>query len=300
MIGLLLVLLWCSYSILPTPHSHLRSKPRHHRLLHMQAILGFIDDEAAWRIHHCVGRLDVAAQRQAMTEDAVVGQRHPGFVDDEMLVPVAHGFLILPVTKIRQRTPALGIDHVSAGVGRFDVVADPQRAAVFRDVLPRPVHVALVEHVLRCRAQQGHVHAHARGDGQRRIGNGGIERLRVVSPGQHVFPAAQVRCLEVFLQRHHVREFLAGMGDRLHVDHRHRGVCGETAQHLVLAIDGPVDELRERTHADHVDIARQHLRHFDDVLLGFAIHDCAEVELDRPGILARLQHHRMAAEMERS
>src|SRR5690606_17647391 len=32
----------------------------------------------------------------------------------------------------------------------------------------------------------------------------------------------------------------------------------------------------------------------------FAVHDRAQVELDRPGVLARLQHDRVAAELERA
>ena len=71
-------------------------------------------------------------------------------------------------------------------------------------------------------------------------------------------------------------------------------------QHAVLAVDRPVDELRERAHADQVDVARQHLRHFGDVLLGLAVHHRAEVELDRPRVLARLQHDGVAAELERA
>ena len=93
-------------------------------------------------------------------------------------------------------------------------------------------------------------------------------------------------------------QFLAGMGDRFHVDDRHRRVFRERPQHHVLAVVGPVDELREGAHADQIDIAAQHLRHFLDVLLGVAVHDRAEVELDRPGVLARLQHDGVAAQLE--
>ncbi len=120
----------------------------------------------------------------------------------------------------------------------------------------------------------------------------------MIGPGQHVLLAAQIGGAEVFLQRQRVRQFLAGMGDRLHVDHRHRRIPGERLQHDVLAVMGPVDELRERAHADQVDIAAQHLRHLGDVLLGIAVHHRAQVELDRPRVLARLQDHRMPAQLE--
>src|SRR5690606_6386302 len=39
---------------------------------------------------------------------------------------------------------------------------------------------------------------------------------------------------------------------------------------------------------------------FRDMLLRLAIHHRADIELDRPGILARLQHDRVAAELERA
>ncbi|MNM45626.1 hypothetical protein D3C81_565520 [compost metagenome] len=89
------------------------------------------------------------------------------------------------------------------------------------------------------------------------------------------------------------------MGDGLHVDDRHRRILGEALEHLVLTVQRPVDELRECTHADQVDVTAQHLGHFSDVLLGVTVHHRAEVELDRPRILARLQHHRVAAQLER-
>src|SRR5690606_840904 len=65
----------------------------------------------------------------------------------------------------------------------------------------------------------------------------------------------------------------------------------------ILAVDLPVDELGEGAYADQVDIARQHTRDFGDVLLGLAIHHRAELELDRPRILARRQHDGGAAEL---
>src|SRR5690606_13529480 len=65
----------------------------HHRLLHVQAVLGFLDGDAVGRVHHRVGRLDVAAQRQAVAEHAVVGQRHLPLVDDEVPVLVADRLL---------------------------------------------------------------------------------------------------------------------------------------------------------------------------------------------------------------
>ncbi len=266
----------------------------------MQAVLGFVDGDAARRIHHRVGGLDVAAQRQAVAEDGIVGERHLRLVDDEVAVAVADGLLRGPAAEVRQRAPALGVDDVGAGIRGLDVVAHLQRTAAFGHVLRRPAHVALVEHVVRRRTQQGHVHAQSRGDGQRGIGDGGVERLRVVGPGQHVLLPAQVGRAEVLLQRLRVRQLLARMGDGLHVDDRHRGVLRERAQHLVLPVLGPVAELREGAHADHVHVAAKHARDFGDVLLGLAIHHRAQLELDRPGVLAGLQHDRVPAELERA
>ena len=95
-----------------------------------------------------------------------------------------------------------------------------------------------------------------------------------------------------------MRQLLAGMGDRLHVDHRHRRILGEALQHAILAIHRPVHELREGAHTDQVNIAAQHLRHFRDVLLRLAVHHGAVVEFDRPGILAGLQHDGMPTQVE--
>ncbi len=125
----------------------------------------------------------------------------------------------------------------------------------------------------------------------------------MVGPGQHVLPAAQTApgsgvAFEVLLQREDMRQFLHRMGDRLHVDDRHGRVLRERVDHTVFAVDRPVLELRERAHADQVDVARQHARDFGDVLLGFAVHDRAGVELDRPGVLAGLQDDRVAAELK--
>ena len=104
----------------------------------------------------------------------------------------------------------------------------------------------------------------------------------------------------MFLQRQRVRQLLAGMGDGFHVDHRHGRVFGEAFKHLVFAIGRPVDELRECAHADQVDVTAQHLRHFGDVFFGVAVHDRAEVELDRPRILAGGKDDGMAAQLKRT
>ncbi len=104
----------------------------------------------------------------------------------------------------------------------------------------------------------------------------------------------------MLLQRHDVRQFLARMGDGLHVDHRHRGVAREGLQGPVLAIHRPVLELREGAHADHVHVAAEHARHLGDVLLGLAVHHRTDLEFDRPGILARRQHDGLAAELVRA
>ena len=120
----------------------------------------------------------------------------------------------------------------------------------------------------------------------------------MVGPGQHVLAALEIA--EVLLERQDVRELLARMRDRLHVDHRHVGIFGERVQHAVLAVDRPVLELRERAHADQIDVARQHARDFGDVLFLVAVHDGAGAELDRPRVLARREHDRVAAELERA
>ncbi|KAG0762959.1 hypothetical protein G6F22_018531 [Rhizopus arrhizus] len=155
----------------------------HDRLLHVQAVLGFVDGDALRRIHHRVGGLHVAAQRQAVAEHTVVGQRHLPLVDDEVLELVADRLFRFPVAEERQRAPALGVHHVGTCVGAVDVMADLQRTTALGHVLLGPAHVALVEDVVGGRAQQGHVHAHAGGDGQRRIGHGSVQRLGVVGPG---------------------------------------------------------------------------------------------------------------------
>src|SRR3546814_10738626 len=77
-------------------------------------------------------------------------------------------------------------------------------------------------------------------------------------------------------------------------------VTGVQTCALPISVERPVDELREGAHADHVDVAAEHLRHLGDVLLGLAVHHRAQVELDRPGVLARLQHHRVPAQLERA
>jgi hypothetical protein len=56
----------------------------------------------------------------------------------------------------------------------------------------------------------------------------------MVGPGQYVLFTAQVGIAEMLLQRQRMRQFLAGMCDRLHVDHRHGRVFGEPLEHLVL------------------------------------------------------------------
>ena len=268
--------------------------------LHVQAVLGFVDGDAARRIHHRVGGLYVAAQRQAVRKDAVIGQRHLGFIDDEVLVAVADGLLRLPVAEERQRAPTLCVHHIGIAICTLRIVADRQAAAIVGHVLPGKLHVARIKKIFVGGTQQGHVHAHAGGDGQRRIGHRGVQRLRVVGPGQHILLAAQVAGAEAFLQRQRVRQLLAGMGDGLHVDDRHRRILRKGLQDDVLAVALPVDELRERAHADQVHVAPQHPRHFRDVLFGVAVHHRAEVEFDRPGVLARLQHDGMPAQLERA
>ena len=75
---------------------------------------------------------------------------------------------------------------------------------------------------------------------QRGVGDGGVERLRVVGPGQHVLLAARSLVPKCSCSASDVRQLLARMGDRLHVDHRHRRVLRERCEHAVLAVDRPV------------------------------------------------------------
>ncbi len=230
-----------------------------------------------------------------MAEDAVAGQRHLGLVDDEMPVLLADRLLGLPATEIRQRAPALGVHHLGVAVGLVDIVAHAQGAAVLGRVAAAGRHVALVQHVFGRRAKQGDVHAHAGRDQERRVRHRRIEGLGMVGPGQHVLAPAQLA--EAFAHRHRMGEFLARMGDGLEIDHRHRGVAREGLDDEVFAIHRPVDEFRERAHADQVAVARQHARDFGHVFLGLAVHHLARFELDAPGILARCQHDGVPAEL---
>ena len=264
----------------------------------MQAVLGFIDRDACRRIHHRIGRLDVATQRQAMAEQRVVGQRHLGLVDDEVLVRIADRLLIGPSAEIRNRAPAFRVDDMCAAIGLRGIVADRERAAVLLDVLPREIHVALIEHIFRRRAEQRHVHAVARRDHECRVGDRRVQRARMISPRQHVFAALEIA--EMLLQREDVRELLARMRDRLHVDDRHRRVFRERFQHAVLTIKRPVLEFRKCADADQVDVPREHARDFGDVLFLLAVHDRAGAEFDRPRVLAGREHDRVAAELERA
>ncbi len=231
-----------------------------------------------------------------MAEQTVVGQRHLRFVHDEVLVRLADRLLLIPAAEERQRAPALGVDHIGAAIGFLDVVADLERTAVLLGVLIAKLHVALVQHVVGRGTQQRHVHTHLGGDQQCGVGHGGVQRLGVIRPGEHVLLVLQIA--QVLLQRHRMGQLLARMGDGLHVDHWHRRVLGKRLDHVVLAIHRPILELREGAHRNQVDVARQHARHFGNVLFGIAVHHRAHFELDRPCVLARRQHNGMATQME--
>ena len=108
-----------------------------------------------------------------------------------------------------------------------------------------------------------------------------------------------VELAEPFLQRHHMGHLLTGMGDGLHVDDRHIRVFREGVQDLVLAVFLPVHEFRESANADHVAIARQHLRRLFHMLFGVAVHDGAVLEFQGPHAARRRQHHRVPAQLIR-
>ena len=124
--------------------------------------------------------------------------------------------------------------------------------------------------------------------------------LRVVGPGQHVLLAAQIGVPKCSCSASTCASSWHGWVIVSMLITGTVRVLREALQHAVLAVERPVEELRERAHADQVDVARQHARDFGDVLLGLAVHHRAQVEFDRPRVLARLQHHRMAAELERA
>ncbi len=118
----------------------------------------------------------------------------------------------------------------------------------------------------------------------------------MIGPGEHILSASEIA--EVFFQRQRMRQLLTGMGDRFHVDHRHRGVLREGLDHRVFAIDRPILELRKGTHRDQVHIAAQHARDFGDVFFRFAIHHRVRLELDRPCVFARRQHDGVTAKVK--
>ena len=160
----------------------------------------------------------------------------------------------------------------------------------------RGVHVARVEDVLGRRAEERHVEAELGGDDERRVGDRGVERLRVVRPREEELLA--VGRAEALLHRERERELLARVRDRLHVDDRHRRVLREALDDVVLAVVLPALELGERAHGDEVAVAREHARDLLDVLLGLAVHDDAVAELDGPRALAGLEHDGVAAHLE--
>ena len=173
---------------------------------------------------------------------------------------------------------------------------DGERAAVGRCIRPRGIHVARVEHVLGRWTEERDVEAELRRDDQRRVRDRGVERLRVVGPGQEELLA--VRRAEPLLERERERELLTGMRDRLHVQDGDGGVLREGVDDGVLAIVLPALELGERAHRDEVAIAREHARDLLDVLLGLAVHDDAVAVLDGPGALAGLEDDGVAAHLE--
>ncbi len=75
--------------------------------------------------------------------------------------------------------------------------------------------------------------------------------------------------------------------------------CANAVDHAVFAIDGLILEFGEkRARRSSVDVARQHARDFGDVFLGVAVHHgCRRRTRSATGVLARLQHTRMAAEL---
>jgi hypothetical protein len=97
-----------------------------------------------------------------------------------------------------------------------------------------------------------------------------------------------------------VGEFLAGVDDRLHVDHRHRRVADEAREHAVFQVHAPVDELRERADGDHVAVSREHACCLADVLLCVTVHDAPLVEGHLPTALAGLEDDGVGAELERA
>ncbi|KAG0731357.1 hypothetical protein G6F23_015388 [Rhizopus arrhizus] len=101
--------------------------------------------------------------------ESITASRHLPLVDDEVLELVADRLFRFPVAEERQRAPALGVHHVGTCVGAVDVMADLQRTTALGHVLLGPAHLALVDDVVGCRAQQGHVHAPAGGEGERKI-----------------------------------------------------------------------------------------------------------------------------------
>ena len=102
--------------------------------------------------------------------------------------------------------------------------------------------------------------------------------------GQHVVGVAGPRDglapdrAAMLLERHHVRQHLAGMrAAREPVDHRHGGVARELHQRLVI----------ERADHDRIDIARQHARGVGDGLAAAELHLGAG---QRDGFAAELAH----------
>src|SRR5580693_8437437 len=80
----------------------------HHGLLHVEPVLGLVDDERARRVDHRVGHLDVAPHGEAVRKEPAARERHLALVDDEVLEALAHGPLLVPAAEVGEGTPALG------------------------------------------------------------------------------------------------------------------------------------------------------------------------------------------------
>ena len=75
------------------------------------------------------------------------------------------------------------------------------------------------------------------------------------------------------LAGHHHRHLLAGMGDRLHIDHGHIGIGRERVEDFVFAVVVPIEKFRECPHPNHIAVRRQDPRCLLHMLFSLAIHD---------------------------
>src|ERR1700741_579168 len=230
-----------------------------------------------------------------MHEDRIVRARHLRFIDDPLAaIFCSCGNVLIGVAVKKLRAPALSVNYVRACKSFVDIICDCETSAGRVCQSRRSLHQFFVE-IVTFGMRDDEIMAHLCCCERKTIRHRHWKRLGVPGPREyHALPSHA----ELFTNRQHIRERLAGMMDRrLEIEDGDGCITRESVEYRICPLFLPVFQGRKSSHANRRTISFEHTDKFGYVLGLVRVHHCPGAMFECPTRSAGFQHDRVSTKL---